>query len=55
MKNIIEDMMKGHGSIQYMPSKKNMLLLIITPVSNNDTLADSKAEKAGTNDRSNSA
>ncbi|KAH0949751.1 hypothetical protein HN011_003767 [Eciton burchellii] len=53
MKNIIEDMMKGHGSIQYMPSKKNMLLLIITPVSNNDT--DSKAEKAGTNDRSNSA
>jgi len=53
MKNIIEDMMKDHGSIQYMPSKKNMLLIVIIPILNNDSLADSK-EKAGTNDKSNS-
>ncbi|RLU19048.1 hypothetical protein DMN91_009406 [Ooceraea biroi] len=53
-KSIIQDMIKDHGSIQQMQSKKNMALLVITPLSNNDTSANSK-ETISANSQSNNA
>ncbi|XP_050453209.1 uncharacterized protein LOC126852433 [Cataglyphis hispanica] len=42
--NVIEDAVKNHGDIQRMPSKKNVVLLLINPLlnKNKDNSADNK-------------
>lgn len=47
--NVIEDEVKKYGSIQRVPSKKNVVLLLINPVlsENKDNSVDNKKETGG--------